>query len=124
MGAFEKVVQSTAEKLLEDERLRTNLDDEEADLLVNWAIEWLEGRISSAHDESAARQIAQKEFKRLRPAMQKINDALAESALPVSSDAAVSFGQPALGAAPGTPPDRKALVRGLIAQLAHAWEKP
>jgi hypothetical protein len=120
MGAYEKVVQGAAEKLLEDERLRANLDDEEANLLVNWAIEWLEGSVTKARDEATARQIAQKEATRLRPAMQKINDTLSESKTSSPSAGAVSFGLSAPGAAPR---DRKALIRKMTTELAEAWRK-
>ena len=120
MGAYEKVVQGVADKLLEDERLRANLDDEEANLVVNWAIEWLEGSVIKARDEATARQIAQKEATRLRPAMQKISDTLSESKTSSPSAGAVSFGLSASGAAPR---DRKALIRKMTTELAEAWRK-
>jgi len=117
MGKYNKVVQGTAEKLLEDERLRANLDDEEANLVVNWAIEWLEGSVTKARDEATAKQIAQKEATRLRPAMQKINDTLSESKTPPAG--AVSFGLSASSA----PRDRKALIRKMTTELAEVWRK-
>ncbi len=122
MSAYEKVVQSAAEKLMEDEQLRSNLTDDEANILVNWAIEWLEGRVTKARDEATARQMAQAEITRLRPAMQKINGLLAEDKTP-----AVALALKALELAPVTVAsaslDRKALVRSLTTQLTLAWGK-
>jgi hypothetical protein len=120
MSKFESAVQSAAERLLEDEVLRSNLTDDEANVLINWAIEWLEGRVAESHDEAAARQAAQIEIGRLRPALQEINNRLAASETP---DAGVSSGLPSSAAVPNVLPDRKALIHSLIAQKVEAWSK-
>jgi len=122
VSAYEKVVQSAAEKLMEDEQLRSNLTDDEANILVNWAIEWLEGRVTKARDEAAARQMALAEAARLRVVMQKINGLLAEDKTPTVALALKTLG---LGPATATSTslDRKALVRSLTAQLTRAWGK-
>jgi hypothetical protein len=123
MSNFESIVQSAAEKLMEDERLRANLTDEEANILVNWAIEWLEGHMAKASNEAAARQAAQAEVTRLRVAMQKINDLLVGDQAPVLSAAVKAFGLPPALTAASKALDRKALIRSLTAQLAEAWRK-
>jgi hypothetical protein len=117
MSKFERVVQGAAERLVEDEALRSNLTDDEMNVLINWAIEWLEGRVDKAADEAAARQAAQAEIKRLRPAMQEINHQLAAGETP-DVDAL-----PSAEAVPGALPDRKALIRSLIAQKVETWTK-
>ena len=120
---YANVVQSAVEKLLEDERARASLVDDEANLLVNWAVGWLEERVANAPDEQAARQIAQAEMARLRPSLYKINDLLAKDKTPPLSSAAVALGLPATGAVAGGALDRKALIQTLTSNLAHEWSK-
>jgi hypothetical protein len=120
MSKFKSVVQGAAERLLEDEGLRSNLTDDEANILINWAIEWLESRVDPARDQAAARQAAQAEIGRLRPALQEINRRLAASETP---DAGVSLSLPSSGAAMSASPDRKTLIRSLIAQKVETWGK-
>ena len=120
MSKFKSVVQGAAERLLEDEALRSNLTDDEMNVLINWAIEWLEGRVDKASDEAAARQVAQAEIKRLRPALQEINHRLAAGETP---DVDVLSSLSSAGAALSASPDRKTLIRSLIAQKVEAWSK-
>ena len=120
MSTFESVVQGAAERLVEDEALRSNLTDDEMNILINWAIEWLEGRVDKASDEAAARQAAQAEIKRLRPALQEINHRLAAGETPeVGAWSGLSSASAALSASP----DRKTLIRRLIAQKVEAWSE-
>lgn len=104
MGKFENVVQSAVEQLLEDGGLRSNLTDDEANTMINWAIAWLTGQVDRADDEAAARQVAQAELRRLRSALKDINRQLAESETPRASD-------------------RKMRLQSLIAGQAEAWGK-
>jgi hypothetical protein len=120
MSKFESVVQSAAERLVEDEALRSNLTDDEMNVLINWAIEWLEGRVDKASDAVAARQVAQAEIKRLRPALQEINHRLAAGETP---DVGALSGLSSAGAALSVSPDRKPLIRSLIAQKVEAWSE-
>jgi len=122
MSAYDKIVKSTAERLMEDERLRSNLADDEAKLLIDWALAWLEGRAVKANNEAAARQMVQTEMTRLRPAMHKINDLLVEGKTPALSHAVQALGLPANKTATN-PLDRKGLIRALTAQLAESWKK-
>jgi len=106
---YKKIVQGVAERLMEDERLRANLSDDEANLVINWAVGWLESQVAQASDEASARQVAQAEAARLRPAMLKINDTLPSGA------GAFSAGK--------SDPDRQAAIKRQIAQLTEAWSK-
>ena len=124
MGAFDSVIQSAAERLLEDEVLRSNLTDDEANVLFNWAIEWLEGRVSQSRDEAAARQAAQVEMARLRPALREINRQLAAGETPdVDTLLSHPSSATALATALAAAPDRKTLIRSLITQKIEAWSK-
>ena len=122
MGAYDKVMQSTAEKLMEDERLRTNLADDEAKLLMDWALAWMEGRVFKAPNEAVAQQLAQTELARLRPAMSKINNLLKGDKMPALTNATQALGLPAAKTATN-PLDRKGLIRILTARLAESWRK-
>lgn len=117
MSKFESIVQSAAEQLLEDGGLRSNLTDDEANSVIEWAIEWLTGQVNQAHDEASARQVAKAEIKRLRPALQGINRQLAPGQAKLSGLSAIRQ------ALPGAPPDRQKLIRSLIAQQVEAWSK-
>ena len=123
MNKYENIVQGAVERLLEDERLRSSLSDDEANLLVNWAIRWLEQRVSTARDEVAARQIVQTEIARLRPCMSKVNDLLADDRAPTLAHAAKAFGLSAPNAAASGILDRKALIQALTTGLAQEWSK-
>jgi hypothetical protein len=120
MSKFENIVQGAAEGLLEDGALRSNLTDDEASTLTNWAIEWLESQVDKASDEAAARQVAKAEIGRLRPAMQEINRRLAGSKTPGAGGLSSLL---ASVAALTAPRDRKALIQNLIAQKVEAWSK-
>jgi hypothetical protein len=121
MGKHEQVVQSAAEKLLEDERLRGNLTDDEANLLINWAVERLESRVARAQDETTARAMAQAEVARLRPAMSKINALLAADKAPTTADVAQALGLRASRATAQGRLDRKSLIQTLTSQLSEEW---
>lgn len=123
MGKYESVVQSAAEKLLEDERLRGNLTDDEANLLFNWAVEWLESRVDRAHDGTAARATAQAEAARLRLAISKINALLIAGKTPTAADVAPALGLPTPKTTAQGVLDRKSLIQILTFQLAEEWSK-
>jgi len=120
MGVHDKIIQGAAERLMEDERLRTNLADDEAKQLMDWALAWLEARVFKASNEAMARQIAQTEMTRLRPAMSKINDLLGEGKMPALTNAVRALGLPSTKTAT-TPLDRRGLIRALTTQLAESW---
>jgi len=120
MSKFKSVVQGAAERLLEDEALRSNLTDDEAKMLIHWAIEWLESHVDPARDQATARQAAQAEIGRLRPALQEINHRLAAGETP---EVGALSGLSSAGAALSASPDRQTLIRSLIAQKVEAWSE-
>ena len=117
---YKSVVQGAADRLLEDEALRSNLTDDEAKMLIHWAIEWLESRVDPARDQATARRAAQAEMGRLRPALQEINRRLAAGETP---EAGVMSDLASAEAALGASRDRTTLIRSLIAQKVEAWSK-
>ncbi|MCL5950218.1 MAG: hypothetical protein M1132_00610 [Chloroflexi bacterium] len=74
MPSFDQVISTACERLLEDERLRSNLTDAEANVVLNWAMDWLERSIRQARDEAEARRIAERDAPRVREAVLAIND--------------------------------------------------
>jgi hypothetical protein len=116
MTKYDNIIQSAAEKLLEDERLRASLSDDEASLLVNWAIGWLEERVSTAPDSAAAKQIAQAELARLRPSMQEINTQLRKGTPPSFDTFSPSASEG------GTDSPRQAFIRDRIRRLSEEWK--
>ncbi|MBI3740349.1 MAG: hypothetical protein HY257_01165 [Chloroflexi bacterium] len=69
----EDVLQNVVEQLMEDERLRSNLQDEEAKTLNEWAIQYLGAQIAAAQNPSDAQQIGARELARVREAMSAVN---------------------------------------------------
>jgi hypothetical protein len=122
-GKFEKTVQNAAEKLMEDERLRSNLDDSEANLLVNWAIGWVRQRVSVSGDQAAAQQVQQAELARLRPTMSSINALLADGKTPNLVSATQALGLTGAKVVASGVHDRKAFIQFVTAQLVEEWGK-
>jgi hypothetical protein len=85
---FDDVIESAVEKLTGDERLRSNLTDDEFNPMLDWALAWLDEKTAKASDAAAARKIAQKELKRIESAMKTINDLLKEGNMPTLETAA------------------------------------
>ena len=77
MPQFDGIIQNAVEKLYEDERLRSNLTDDEARVVLDWATGWIADQVRAARDENAASQVAQGELTRVRQAAAALN-ALAE----------------------------------------------
>jgi len=87
MPSFDKIVQNASESLLEDERLRSNLTDSEAKVVLDWAMGWIAEQVSAARDETSAKQIAQAEMARVRQTAAALNALAAKNATPRLADA-------------------------------------
>lgn len=85
---FDDVIANAAEKLSGDERLRSNLTDDEFAPMLDWAIKWLGVKTAKAKDKAAAQKIAAKELKRIESAMKGVNDLLKEGNTPTLEAAA------------------------------------
>ncbi len=73
---FEAIVRRVVEKLYEDERLRSNLTDVEAKIVLDWAVGWIERQVGTAGDGAHAAQLAMQAFEFARQTARAI-DALA-----------------------------------------------
>ena len=85
---FDDVMESATEKLSGDERLRSNLTDDEFNPILDWAIAWLEKKTAKAKDKAAAQKIVQTELKSIETRMKTINDALKGGNTPTLESAA------------------------------------
>lgn len=82
MQKYEQAVQSAAESLYGDERLRSNLTDSEAKVLLDWAVSWVAAQVNAARDEVGAKKIAQTELVRVRQVAGALNALAAKNAAP------------------------------------------
>lgn len=80
MAQFDKIIQGAAERLYGDERLRSNLTDSEAKVVLDWAVRWMTEQVRAARDESAAKQVAQNELARVRQTASALNALAAKDA--------------------------------------------
>ncbi len=113
-----RAVESASEALYEDERLRSNLTDREASIILEWATAWLEEKAAAAKDEASAQRIVQAERPRLRAALLALND-LAQDAEEGSLAAAVVALEPILTG--GNPFNRDELLSLMTMLLSAAW---
>ena len=82
MQKYEQAVRSAAESLYGDERLRSNLTDSQAKIILEWAVGWVAGQVNAAKDEVSAKQIAQGELTRVRQIASSLNALAAKNAAP------------------------------------------
>jgi len=119
---FEDVIESAAEKLSSNERLRSNLTDDEFNPILDWAIAWLEKKTAKAKDNAAAQKIVQTESKRIETMMKTINDALKEGNTPTLESAAsplkIKLPKKKIGIR-----DRVMFIREVLKLIEGEWEK-
>ncbi len=80
---IKKLAQRAAERLLEDERLRSNLTDEQAKTLLNWGLAQLSDQVSHlvlVSTQEEAKTTVDNLAGRLRQTMRGINDLVGEKA--------------------------------------------
>ncbi len=58
MASSYRIAEKVSEGLYEDERLRSNLTDSEAEIVYKWASDWITAQVDAAADESAANETA------------------------------------------------------------------
>ncbi len=118
MARYDHIVQSAAESLLEDERLRSNLTDAEAKIVLDWALGWLTKQIDAAPDEARAHAIRQGELARVRTIASAVNAMAKRRARLKRADVLKSLSA-ALPAAQALPREES---QRLFEQLAAAWK--
>ncbi len=75
MSVREEALRKAVESIAEDERLRSNLTDHEAEVLLKWAERWLEKKIMAAPEENAE-EVAAREKDRVKNVMSALNNML------------------------------------------------
>ena len=118
MNSSYRIAESATEALYEDERLRSNLTDTEANVVLKWASDWLTAQVSAASDATAAQQIAQNETARLRPFLTALN-ALGKQGPELDLAKAVAATAPGLGDTTFT---REEILTLLITLAGAAWQ--
>lgn len=73
MASTYRIAESAAESLYEDERLRSNLTDREASIVLKWATDWLSESVNALGDDALAQSVAQSEIARVRTALVAFN---------------------------------------------------
>ncbi len=114
-----RAAENAAESLYEDEQLRSNLTDAEANIVLKWASDWLSQRVSAASDEATAQQMAQDEVARVRSAVAAFNK-LGKQSGNIRLSSAITTLDPILrGDRPFT---REEMFSLLTALTTAAWE--
>ena len=118
MEPFDQIIQRTTERLYQDERLRSHLTDDEAQVVLGWAESWLETQIAAASDDAHAAQIAQSEFARVRQTVGAMNALAAkEGALGLAE--AVAALEPQIKTAQALP--RETIFKLLTQLVGTMW---
>ncbi len=119
MNSSYRIAESATESLYEDERLRSNLTDSEADVVLKWAADWLTAQVSAASDDTAAQPIAQRETARVRTLLAAIN-ALGKQGPELNLATALAAVAPSL--ADDTAFTREEILTLLTALASAAWQ--
>ncbi len=114
-----RVAESASEALYEDERLRSNLTDSEANVVLTWATDWLTEQVNAASDATKAQQIAQREAARVRAALSAFN-ALGKQGTSLNLAEALAAVAPVLESDP--PFTREEIFTLLTALTSAAWQ--
>ena len=114
-----RIAERAAERLYEDETLRSNLTDSEAETVLNWASEWLSAQVSAAQDEATAQRIAQAKGQLVRAVVSALNS-LAKKG-PFTDKQGMAVLEPVLKQDPSLP--RRDLL-ALVGKLTQSQNVP
>jgi hypothetical protein len=117
----ESQIEASLEQLQMDERLRSNLMDPEASLIFDWAVARLTESAASITDESAGPPAVRTETRRVRSMLRQINDLFDDNRTPTPLEAVTALNLPLAQTDLPARPDRSALIRWLLDQLALTW---
>lgn len=118
MPPYDSIIQSAAENLMEDERLRSNLTDGEAKIVLDWALAWLTKQINAAKDVARASETCQNELTRVR-LIAKAANAMAKQRGNLKRADVLKTLDAALPAAQALPREE---TQRLLERLAAAWK--
>ena len=119
---FDDVLASAAEKLSSDERLRSNLTDDEFAPMLDWAIKWLGTKAAEAKDKTAAQKITQTELRRIETMMKQVNDHLLAGTTPTLEAAAKPL-KLKLPKRKIEVKDRASLIKEVLTLIEGEWGK-
>jgi hypothetical protein len=88
MASYDSLLESAAEKLAGNERLRSNMTDDEFNPCLDWALARLTRAIAKAKDKEAAQKILEKDLKSVETILKTLNDALKDNKTPTLESAA------------------------------------
>ena len=116
MSNLDSALELAVERLSEDEGWRSNLVDEEASLLLTWAIQQLTAsaaQLADLSDEAQAQEQLKTEARRVRQALKTINGLLEADRIPEPAAVCAALERPMPD--PIEPfPDRSTLLRRLL----------
>ncbi|MGE5140086.1 MAG: hypothetical protein ACM3JD_11535 [Rudaea sp.] len=99
MTSLYRAAERASENLYEDESLRSNLTDEQAEIVLRWASDWISERAGAAKDDAGAAQIVAKETVRVRAVIKGLNK-LAAGSTPTLAKAVDALGGGLAGGKP------------------------
>ncbi len=117
VASYDKIVQSVAENLTGDERLRSNLTDEEAAIVLDWVLGRISAQVQGARDETNARQLVQNELAHVRPVLLAINVLAEKPSTPRLADAITAVEASLSAGKPLTRPEIFALLTIIIDRI-------
>lgn len=124
---IQTVLERAAERLAEDESLRSNLDDQQASAALQHALRWLEKRLGEL-EATASLAEAEQEIARATRALRTLNTRLDSRQLPDVQHSLAHL-LPLSGALPGEQPDeviiqrKTSLIRRALDQLRAIWRR-
>ena len=114
-----KFAKEAIAQLGKDEALRSNLDDDEAKVVLGWADQWIEEQVVLAPDEPGAQRAAQAALKRVRPVISAMNS-LAARPGELRLDESITALGPLLNIDQGLP--RTQLFKLLTTLIGATWK--
>ncbi len=72
-NTISRIAERASESLYEDEKLRSNLTDTQAETVLGWASDWLDKQVNAAPNDAAAQKIAQTQGQKVRKIVSALN---------------------------------------------------
>ncbi len=119
MNAKEDILRKTIESIMEDERLRSNFTDHEAQVVLGWATHWLEKKILEAPEEEVE-EIATREKEKVKNLISSLNNMLLYTRLPTM---ALAMGLVEKHLTQGVPFSTREILEWITTLAELIWEK-
>jgi len=119
MNAKEDILRKTIESIMEDERLRSNFTDHEAQVVLGWATRWLEKKILEAPEEEVE-EIATREKEKVKNLISSLNNMLLYTRLPTM---ALAMGLVEKHLTQGVPFSTREILEWITTLAELIWEK-